>query len=681
MSDGTSDRNQHYQAHHMSVKDTNGDCRTMFLGMLKQNTHTAAQNAHDWEISIFEDIRAVWNASPLAQDNTVAQDQIFALICGLNSDHASEMKLTARKIQEIKQRIDRVKRGQLVIQGMTQEQLREHSQEVSSRCIEDAGGSDCWEQLSDTEHQSRTAAAQDAVAQRLGQQCFAQLPQAEQQSVDFWLWFGCFMHKELNLVVAGNEAMMAYWSSAGLTGPMLLPNKDNAATIAAGSSDAQKRAEKVSTCGAAKMLDLFGTVVRNKDTKSGTQRTYNSFMEDCVGYPVEYPNTSRNRFQSTCAAACDVVMYRLAWLDFLDTLRWKKQQPGFTNIEQNVFSGLSDGPTLTECGALALLSQCLTVPFVKDARTAGTNATTLGPLLCQLDAQARKLYHNPGLVTEAPPDVSHCDAVLNGEDYPEKAVIYAVQYHMRLGLMEHLNEVFQALLKGVIDKLPSFMAEYAADSPLSHATAEDLDRVFFPSTNDANEGILGYMRQWHRHRPNVSDAILNASAFYTRNGTGKWLAEQPSTVHEHIMVLGRSSTSAEQARTERRGEIEHLQRLAEEHRIRAHEKAEEERRKREELTRRLDEYEPQRILDYRLVTISIKADILKQELEWHRHRGLPQTHANCIPMVKARLKLKADQVNALASAIKSFADAPVASNTPMSLDTEPPHSMTATAQE
>ena len=75
------------------------------------------------------------------------------------------------------------------------------------------------------------------------------------------------MHKEINLVKGGNTAMMAYWSEEGLTGPIKLINRDNAAAAAAETSQAKDQENDVSQAGGVKLTSLAGAIFKNKDDK------------------------------------------------------------------------------------------------------------------------------------------------------------------------------------------------------------------------------------------------------------------------------------------------------------------------------------------------------------------------------------------------------------------------------
>jgi hypothetical protein len=61
------------------------------------------------------------------------------------------------------------------------------------------------------------------------------------ESVDFFVWAGCCMHKDLNAVKGGNTCMQAWWGHNGVDGLVLLMNHDNTAAASGGPSTAQAR--------------------------------------------------------------------------------------------------------------------------------------------------------------------------------------------------------------------------------------------------------------------------------------------------------------------------------------------------------------------------------------------------------------------------------------------------------
>jgi hypothetical protein len=108
-----------------------------------------------------------------------------------------------------------------------------------------------------------------AISFKIGQEQFSALTLPEKESVDFFIWAGCCMHKDLNAVKGGNTCMQAWWGHNGVDGPVLLMNCDNAAATSGGLFTAQAYAVHVSQGGAAKALALAGSVFRHKDDKKG----------------------------------------------------------------------------------------------------------------------------------------------------------------------------------------------------------------------------------------------------------------------------------------------------------------------------------------------------------------------------------------------------------------------------
>ena len=108
--------------------------------------------------------------------------------------------------------------------------------QANKKKIAKAGGGSAWDALSAKEKAAKNASTHCDLCTQLGKEAFTGLSQAEQCEVDFLVWAGCCMHKELNLVKGGNAALVAWWVEVGLQGLMKLMNKDNVATAAAGLS-------------------------------------------------------------------------------------------------------------------------------------------------------------------------------------------------------------------------------------------------------------------------------------------------------------------------------------------------------------------------------------------------------------------------------------------------------------
>jgi hypothetical protein len=107
------------------------------------------------------------------------------------------------------------------------------------------------------------------------------------------------------------------------------------------------------------------------------------YLQSIVGYMVCFPSTSSMRYSSTCEAAAELLVQLDFYCKFLEVIRNLKDKRTFTNIEQNVYSGLHDKPTLTELSVLALYVQAITHPYMCQVHghgSANTNLCDLGPV-------------------------------------------------------------------------------------------------------------------------------------------------------------------------------------------------------------------------------------------------------------------------------------------------------------
>ncbi|KAF9218272.1 hypothetical protein BS17DRAFT_672809, partial [Gyrodon lividus] len=160
----------------------------------------------------------------------------------------------------------------------------------------------------------------------LGQEHFAGLLAQEKLTVNFFVWAGCCMHKELNVVKGGNVCMQAWWGDNNIEGPILLMNCDNAAaTLGDPDSASASCTIKVSQCGAVKALSLAGAVFRHKDDKRGQQDSLQFFLKANLGHFSPWPDTSNVHYQSNCDAACKWLVHHKMYITYLELIMDKKE--------------------------------------------------------------------------------------------------------------------------------------------------------------------------------------------------------------------------------------------------------------------------------------------------------------------------------------------------------------------
>lgn len=150
------------------------------------------------------------------------------------------------------------------------------------------------------------------------------LTTAEQESVDFFIWAGCCIHKDLNAVKGGNTWLQAWWALNEIDGPALLMNHDNAAAALGGPSTVQAHVVHVSQGGAAKALALAGSVFHHKDDKKGQQDSLQFFLEAQLGYFSSWPDTSNTHYHSNCDGAGEWIVHEDLYIVYLQIIMDRK---------------------------------------------------------------------------------------------------------------------------------------------------------------------------------------------------------------------------------------------------------------------------------------------------------------------------------------------------------------------
>jgi hypothetical protein len=143
---------------------------------------------------------------------------------------------------------------------------------------------------------------------------YGNLPATEKCLLDFYLWAGCGMHKDLNCVKGGNAAMQRWWADNGVSGPFLLANKDNAAILdhADDSDDydaVEQQAVDKSSGGGVKLASLAGMVFNNKNDKVVQQNVHEGFFLPKSIPMQKFPDTSNTHYQCYCNAAAELITH------------------------------------------------------------------------------------------------------------------------------------------------------------------------------------------------------------------------------------------------------------------------------------------------------------------------------------------------------------------------------------
>ena len=104
------------------------------------------------------------------------------------------------------------------------------------------------------------------------------------------------------------------------------------------------------------------------------------------------------------------------YCQFLELVWDLKEKCSFTNIEQNIYLGLYDTPTLTELCIFILYAQVITHPYmhqVQRPNAAETNLLDMGPVHDNVIAHCCAIITNPDLLLSL--DASYTSGSMDGK--------------------------------------------------------------------------------------------------------------------------------------------------------------------------------------------------------------------------------------------------------------------------
>ncbi|KAF8129999.1 hypothetical protein K438DRAFT_1740365 [Mycena galopus ATCC 62051] len=357
---------------------------------------------------------------------------------------------------------------------------------------------------------------------------------------------GCCGHKDHNVSKYGVQGMEAVWDELGLPPPVLLANKDNAATIALGTdvdSAAVERALKTSQRGAYKLVSLCGDLFRHKDDKRGHQDLHRHFFTkvkyDATGEhsTVKFPDTSNNRYGTHLTGAAELISYHSAYVRFFEIIRDTKTTPGLNHMEQNALMALQNDETVCELLVMTVYKNAISDPYFKMVRRTGVNHIDLGPLHSKtIPDHVAKLIADTDLLLS--PLSSADEATLDSLPFEDQFAMDAVHYWLtthpdRIPVVEHLLIGF---LKGTLIGWSRFTSEFEPGGSIDSLTPAEKLLVCIPPTNDANESILGGLRVYSRARGGTVHHF-SAQAAYHRNNTEAFTAAKLATEADALYIM------------------------------------------------------------------------------------------------------------------------------------------------
>lgn len=549
-SDGTSHRNQEYQGRHINVKapnytdDSPSIPRVRLLHVDSETDHSSETQVRGWltTITAYSDL---YNRCPPMRQETMyfSLVQFFSKFMGMHADHAADGKKNHRIFSELKTEFGLLDLGTRQLIASSPEQMEFITDKAKEGTIQDAGGLEAWNALPQEDRDRLNLQTMNELKISFGQDVYDSMSESEQRRFNICLWGGCCMHKDLNATRGGAEGMKAWWkANPHLQGPILLANKDNAATladapsIAAETNSSQKRALAATESGGVKTTLLAGALFNHSNDKKGLQDNHVIFFETIkIGRSTRFPGTSTTRYGSNLDAAAELITYLGDYITLLEEVRDKKEKMNFNHLEQNLYNALQDAPTLTELCAMIMYALAISYPYASRVRGPGTenvNLLDLGPFHQEVKAHVAAIIANPDLLLA--PDASFQTATLDGRPWHRPDALAAVQ--KLAPTLPHLRDVTVAFFTGCLPVWERFTAEFDEDGVIAGLSEEEKQDGFMPTTNDANEGILGQMREDKRKKPNSTTHAFSARAMFRRNNTQAYMDANFGEEH-HTFIL------------------------------------------------------------------------------------------------------------------------------------------------
>jgi len=118
-------------------------------------------------------------------------------------------------------------------------------------------------------------------------------------------------------------------------------------------------------------------------------------------------------------------------------------------MEQNVYLGLHDVPTLTELAVLALYGQSISHPYLRQIRGSDrefTNVLDLGPLHERVKKHCESIITSPDLLLS--PSASSESGSMDGKGWERPEAVYAV--HALMDTLPNLRGALVAFFEGAL---------------------------------------------------------------------------------------------------------------------------------------------------------------------------------------------------------------------------------------
>ena len=511
--DGASHNNIQFSSRHITTvpTDTARHPKDSFIGIHPELNHTTATQLEGWK-TLITDFCVEHNGHPDAKC-FVDPASVWQQVRSYLGDHAADQKKLSRMLEAHRQDCDREVRGEdALLSDDPQDEVERNRllDEKSKEMLEKAGGKEFWVLLSPAERLEQEREVIREVQIALGEQAYQRLSPEEKEDVDFWVYTGCAMHKDLNAAKGGAERMARSWEEKGRVPPIAMLSKTQVMAAKSGSAPKKGKGGRQPERGGVKLTGLLGALVKHQNPNKGHQARFCVYCRKILGFEILFPDTSNNRYQSHGYAATEIVHRRQLYIDFLLKVQDQKAtMGGLNNMEENVINGLTDDATFTELQVLTLYSQTISLPLAQIARAPyhqSSNGLDLGPTFDRLLSHLETIVKDPGILIGL--EVSWMTATFDRKPWHNPDAIATIlrdrnQY-------PHLESALVAFFEGALETWRIFTCDVLHNPQLSAATPEQRYMAFRRPANDLNEGSLGLMRRTFREFPRITFGQLNA---------------------------------------------------------------------------------------------------------------------------------------------------------------------------
>jgi len=203
-------------------------------------------------------------------------------------------------------------------------------------------------------------------------------------------------------------------------------------------------------------------------------------------------------------------------------------------MEANVFEGLQDLATQEELFVLAIFSQAVSIPYLREIRSSdscGINSLDLGPLHWNLLHYIQRLSQDTSSILGD-------DATPESTSFDKKPWARPELFSRLKKLQDkypHLDGLLRYFATGAARAFARFSAEFEKGGVIDSLTPQMRIYAWMLATNDINEGALGRFRVISRRCPNLTEEHYNAIIMSKQNGTVEWMESNLTDEHREII--------------------------------------------------------------------------------------------------------------------------------------------------